>query len=218
MKAMILAAGVGSRLRPVTDKLPKALVEIGGKTMLERAAERLRAAGASDIIVNAHHHAGQVEAAAEKLGLAVSREDELLDTGGGLKKAAWFFDDKKPFLLQNVDVVSDLDLAELYKAHKGLATLAVRKRETSRYLVFSPDGRLLPRDAQGEKLGFDGAHVISPEIFPLLAETGAFSLTQAYLRLAAAGQEIGAFRADKWSWLDIGTPEKLEKARLLARL
>lgn len=214
---MILAAGVGSRLKPITDKLPKALVEVGGKTMLERAVLRLRAAGAADIIVNAHHHADQLEAAALKLGLEVSREDELLDTGGGLKKAAWFFDgSKEPFLLQNVDVVSDLDLAALYKAHKGLATLAVRKRETSRFLVFGKDGRLLQRDAQGEKLGFDGAHVISPDIFPLLTETGVFSLTQAYLRLAAAGQDIRAFRADAWSWLDIGTPEKLEKARSLA--
>jgi NDP-sugar pyrophosphorylase family protein len=217
MKAMILAAGVGSRLKPLTDKTPKALMEIGGKTMLERAVERLRAAGVTDIIVNAHHHADQVEKAAGKLDLEVSKEDVLLDTGGGLKKAAWFFDgDKKPFLLQNVDVVSDLDLAQFYKAHKGLATLAVRKRETSRFLVFGKDGRLLPRDAQGEKLGFDGAHVISPEIFPFLTETGAFSLTQAYLRLAAAGQAIHAFRADKWSWLDIGTPEKLEKARSLS--
>lgn len=216
MKAMVLAAGVGSRLRPLTDATPKALVDIGGKSMLERVVERLRAAGASDIIVNAHHHADQVEAAAKRLGLAVSREDDaLLDTGGGLKKAAWFFDDGKPFLVHNVDVVSDLDLRRLYAAHAGLATLAVRDRPTTRFLVFR-DGRLVSRDEPGERLGFDGVQVVSPELLKRLTESGAFSLTQAYLRLAKEGADIRAFRSDKWTWLDIGTPEKLEQARSLA--
>jgi len=215
VKAMIFAAGVGSRLRPLTDTTPKALIEVGGKTMLERVAARLRAAGASDIIVNTHHLADKVQAEAARLGLAVSHEPALLDTGGGLKKAAPFFDDGKPFLVHNVDVLSDLDLRALYAAHRGLATLAVRDRATSRALVFK-DGRLVGREGEGEKLGFDGVHVVSPELLGRLTETGAFSLTQSYLRLAAEGAEITCFRSDKWTWLDIGTPEKLEKARSLA--
>lgn len=232
MKAMILAAGVGSRLGALTAERPKALIEIEGVTMLERVARRLIAAGVGELIVNLFHFGAQIEAflkARSNFGIRVefSREDPLLETGGGLKKAAPFFNDGRPFFLHNVDVLSDLDLGALYQAHlknPALATLAVRKRETARQLLFDREGLLRGRragPAQGEggleALAFDGVHVISPEIFPKMTETGAFSLSQTYLRLAALGEKIRAFRADGSQWLDIGSTERLQEARLKAR-
>jgi NDP-sugar pyrophosphorylase family protein len=223
VKAMILAAGVGSRLRPLTDAMPKALVEVGGVTMLERAVRRLQKAGAKELIINVFHLADKIEAflALKKnfgLRIELSRETTLLDTGGGLKNAAWFFDDGRPFLLHNVDVVSDLDLAALYQAHlekPALATLAVRQRQTQRLLSFDEAGLL--NETGSTRLAFDGVHVVSPDIFPKLTETGAFPVAAAYRRLAAAGETIRAYRADGSRWLDIGSAERLEEARLLAK-
>jgi NDP-sugar pyrophosphorylase family protein len=233
MKAMVLAAGVGSRLRPATDSMPKALIDVGGQTMLERVLRRLMAAGATQVIVNSHHFPEQIADFLRKrqdLGLAIeiSEEPVLLETGGGLKKASWFFDDGKPFFLHNADVLSDVDLKALYAAHEGanaLATLAVHKRESSRQLLFDAAGRLRGR-RQGEKiewagapatnvveLAFAGIHVISPKIFPLLTETGAFSIIDPYLRLSKAGERVQAFRVDSATWFDIGSAEKLERAR-----
>src|ERR1700758_4387839 len=154
MKAMVLAAGLGTRLRPITNDRPKALVEVAGRTLLEITLTRLRAFGIRDVIVNVHHFADSIIeylAANDNLGLniAISREDLLLDTGGGLKKAAWFFLDGtkndgvnrggEPFLLHNVDVISTVDLTEMLETHRrsgALATLAVQQRESSRYLLF----------------------------------------------------------------------------------
>ncbi|MBI3549180.1 MAG: nucleotidyltransferase family protein [Elusimicrobia bacterium] len=233
MKAMILAAGVGSRLRPITDTRPKALVKVGGVPMLEIVLRRLMAAGVDGVIVNVHHFPEQIEAFLKERGnfgirVELSREPELLDTGGGLKKASWFFDDGKPFFLHNVDAYTELDLAKMYAAHLAggaLATLAVAKRESGRYLLFDKDGRLRGREsAKGvewagaqveapEKLAFNIVHVISPALFPKLTETGFFSIIDAYLRLAAQGERIQSFRADPYYWRDIGTPETLAKAR-----
>jgi NDP-sugar pyrophosphorylase family protein len=217
MKAMILAAGVGSRLRPLTDSTPKALVEVDGVPMLERVARRLIAAGVDGLIVNAHHLAEQVEAFIKSrkgfgIRCEISKEPVLLDTGGGLKKASWFFDDGKPFFLHNVDVVTELDLPAMYRAHDGLATLAVRERETTRALHFDGD-ILVPPGAGGKPLAFDGVHVISPAIFPKLTEDGVFSIIRAYWRLAEAGEAIRAFRSDPYEWHDIGSAAKLDKAR-----
>jgi NDP-sugar pyrophosphorylase family protein len=225
---MILAAGIGSRLRPLTDRVPKALVEVGGATMLQIVARRLKAAGVTELIVNAHHHAPLVAEAAVRLraelGLRVevSREDEqLLDTGGGLKKAAAFFDDGKTFIVHNVDILCDLSLADLLRAHKPgtLATLAMMDRSTSRKLLFSASNRLLGRATQGVvpppgavALGFSGIQAVSPEIFPLLNESGPFSLTDAYVRLAAEGRNISSVITAGY-WADIGDMTKLEAAR-----
>jgi len=233
MKAMVLAAGVGSRLRPATDAMPKALIDVGGQPMLERVLRRLEDAGATEIIVNVHHFPDQIAGylrARRDSGSRVelSQEPVLLETGGGLKKAAWFFDDGKPFLLHNSDVLSDVDLRALYSAHEGgnaLATLAVHKRDSSRQLLFDPSGRLRgrrkgqtiewagPAAASAVELAFAGIHVISPAIFPLLTETGAFSITDSYVRLARQGERIQAFRVDSAAWFDIGSAEKLERAR-----
>lgn len=239
MKALILAAGVGSRLKPLTDATPKALIPVGGVPMLERNLLRLKAAGVKSFVVNAHAHAAQVaawcEAAAKRLGVpvSVSREDSLLlDTGGALKKAALLLKGRDPFFVHNADVVTDLDLKALLKAHKesgALATLSVRERESGRAFLFDAAGRLAGHDrgenqltwAKGpvpnaRRLPFDGIHVISPELLDKLTETGVFSITKTYIRLAAAGADIRAFRGDKWAWHDVGDAEKLAKAEAWA--
>jgi NDP-sugar pyrophosphorylase family protein len=171
-----------------------------------------------------------------------SREDVLLDTGGGLKKAAWFFNESgnlgghpsanatkdEPFILHNVDVISTIDLqrmVEAHKKHKALATLAVQERKTSRYLLFSDQlqlcGRRLVKEEKTEivcssenmtELAFAGIHVISPRVFPLLTEEGIFSIIPAYLRLAAQGEKIQAFRADEYYWRDLGRPANIQQA------
>src|SRR6056297_57245 len=151
MKAMIFAAGIGSRLQPLTWEKPKALVEVGGKTMLEHTILHLKHYGIRSIVINVHHLAGQIRQFVEQnegfgLDIALSDETEqLLDTGGGLKKASWFFKDEEPFIVHNVDVLSNLDLNQLYQYHlrqHALATLAVRQRESSRYLLFDSGNRL----------------------------------------------------------------------------
>lgn len=238
MKAMILAAGLGTRLRPLTSDRPKALVEIGGRSLLEIALSRLRTFGVGEVIVNVHHFADVVVdylKANNNFGIRieVSREEALLDTGGGLKKAAWFFlEDSsgldEPFVLHNVDVISTIDLEPMRQSHierGALATLAVQQRETSRYLLFDEQHYLCGRRTGGdqasklvrpaqqvEALAFSGIHIISPRIFSLLTEEGAFSIIDAYLRLAAQGEKILAFRADKYFWRDLGRPEKVAQA------
>lgn len=234
MKAMVLAAGIGSRLRPLTDRVPKALLEVGGVPMLERVLRRLAAFGVDAAVVNAFHHADQIEAflGSKDLGLrvAVSREESLLDTGGGLKKAASFFDDGKPFFLHNVDVETDLDLDLLLREHREsgvLATVAVQDRPTSRHLLFTSEGALCGWEAGGGavqwargpvdgavRLAFNGIHAVSPEIFGRMSEEGAFSILRSYLRLAGEGALVRAYRmGEDCYWKDIGSPEKLEEVR-----
>ena len=238
MKAMILAAGLGVRLRPITDKRPKALVEIGGHTLLEITLSRLRALGIRDVIINVHYFADMIIEYLEKnrnfgMNIAISSEELLLDTGGGLKKAAYFFLDgsggrKEPFLLHNVDVISTIDLARMLQYHvenHSLATLAVQNRTTNRYLLFDEQLQLSGRrSGDGQKtemarpatqplaLAFSGIHVISPRLLEQMSEEGAFSIITTYLRLAAAGERIQAFRADEYYWRDVGKPEDLAQA------
>jgi NDP-sugar pyrophosphorylase family protein len=243
MKAMILAAGLGTRLRPLTDHRPKALVEVGGRSLLEITLSRLREFGVSEVIINVHHFADAVIDYLKSnhnfgMHLEVSREDELLDTGGGLKNASWFFledvsksgvsKSEGPFILHNVDVISTIDLARMVRFHSrraALATLAVQPRKTSRYLLFDQKDRLCGRRSGQEgksevvespssvsALGFSGIHVISPRIFSLMMEEGAFSIVDCYLRLAAQGENILAFRADDYYWRDLGKPENVTQA------
>ncbi|HUJ94851.1 MAG TPA: nucleotidyltransferase family protein [Terriglobales bacterium] len=236
MKAMVLAAGLGTRLRPLTNDRPKALVEVGGRTLLEITLSRLRSFGVTDVIVNAHHFAEMIGAYLESnnnfgMKIAISREDVLLDTGGGLKNAAYFFAGKSgdaPFILHNVDVISNIDLRRMVQFHSenyALATLAVQERTTSRYLLFDEAGCLCGRQSgkDGEPelarpsqhcqaLAFSGIHVISPRLLPLLTEEGAFSIVTSYLRLAHQGEKILAFRADEYDWRDVGTPESVAQA------
>ena len=240
MKAMILAAGLGTRLQPLTNDRPKALVTVAGHTLLEIALCRLRNFGVYEVIVNTHHYADSIVGylkANRNFGMRieVSHEDELLDTGGGLKKAAWFFlesggNSPEPFILHNVDVLSDIDLGRMvqfHTEHRAVATLAVQHRETSRYLLFDGQGQLCGRRSgrngkpemvrsseQPIALAFSGIHIVSPEIFAKMEEEGAFSIIPAYLNLAARGEKIVAFRADQSYWRDLGRPENIEQAAL----
>lgn len=235
MKAMVLAAGLGTRLRPLTNDRPKALMEVNGRTLLEITLTRLREFGVTDVIANVHHFADQIVeylAAHKNFGMriAISREDELLlDTGGGLKNAAWFFEaDGEPFLLHNVDVLSNIDLAQTVEFHRqqnALATLAVQQRPSSRQLLFDDEGLLCGRRFEKEqrtelareaeplhRLAFCGIQVISPRMLGMMSEPGAFSIIQTYLRLAAQNERIVAFRADGAYWRDLGTIESLQQA------
>jgi len=238
MKAMILAAGLGTRLRPLTNDRPKALVEVGGRMLLEITLARLREFGVREVIVNVHHFADMVVEylrANNNFGMRieVSREEQLLDTGGGLKKAAWFFledsaERDAPFVLHNVDVISTIDLGKMvrfHNEHKALATLAVQERQTSRYLLFDEQMRLCGRRAGRdgvpevvracepmEALAFSGVHVISPRIFGKMNEAGAFSIVTSYMRLAAQGENVLGFRADEYHWRDLGRPENVALA------
>jgi NDP-sugar pyrophosphorylase family protein len=243
MKAMILAAGLGTRLRPLTDHRPKALVEISGRTLLEITLSRLSGFGIREVVINVHHFADMIVdylKAKKNLGMhiEISREDVLLDTGGGLKKAAWFFLEgskqghssqmDEPFLLHNVDVISTIDIprmVQFHQEHSALATLAVQTRETSRYLLFDEQVRLCGRRAgrdqeleivrpssHPEPLAFSGIHIISPRLLPMITEEGIFSIITSYLRLASQGEKIFAFRADEYYWRDLGRPADLVQA------
>ena len=238
MKAMILAAGLGTRLRPLTDDRPKALVAVGGRTLLEITLSRLRKFGVREVIINAHHFADMIVdnlKANHDFGMyvEVSREETLLDTGGGLKKAAHFFlenssREDEPFILHNVDVISTIDLGRMlqfHREHNALATLAVQDRETSRYLLLDEQLRLCGRRSgregspefvrhsqQVQALAFSGIHVISPRLLSMITEEGAFSIITTYLRLAAQGEKILAFRAEEYYWRDLGRPENVVQA------
>ncbi|MGB8323930.1 MAG: nucleotidyltransferase family protein [Candidatus Acidiferrum sp.] len=237
MKAMILAAGLGTRLRPLTNDRPKALVEVAGRTLLEITLTRLSALGVRDVIVNVHHFADLVVDYLKThnnfgMHIEISREEELLDTGGGLKKAGWFLRDAEgrdePFLLHNVDVISTIDLDRMVNVHRengALATLATQERETSRYLLFDEQlelcGWKTGRDKESEivrssgnlrSLAFSGIHVISPRLLDKISEDGVFSIIASYLRLAREGERIRGFRADEYYWRDLGKLRDLEQA------
>lgn len=233
MKAMIFAAGLGTRLGDITKQIPKALVDINGKTALRIAVEKLSAAGFNDIIVNIHHHPEAMNTEisclrSDGFNITVSDEtDELLDTGGGLFKARGFFNDE-PFLVYNVDIFSDIDLKKLYDYHvasSAVATLAVRHRTGNRFLLIDKKGRMrgwcnnatkeeiitLESRRGLEEIAFTGIHVISPQIFNLMQD-GIYSMTSLYLMIAGTSF-INTFLYDEGYWFDCGTPANLEKIR-----
>lgn len=238
MKAMVLAAGLGTRLRPRTNDRPKALVEVNGRTLLEITLARLRAFGIREVIINVHHFAEKMIEFLEAnhnfgMRIEISREEELLDTGGGLKKASWFFleparERDNPVLVHNVDVLSAIDferMVELHVRRSALATLAAQDRTTSRPLLFDEHGLLRGRASRGgaqtgttssqpgfASLAFCGIHVISPRIFEAIEEDGAFSIIDTYVRLAARGEAVVGFRADSYYWRDLGKPESITQA------
>jgi MurNAc alpha-1-phosphate uridylyltransferase len=234
MKAMILAAGLGTRLKPFTDKHPKALAIVNGKTLLQRNIEYLASFGIKNVIINVHHFTDQIKKAiTENKGfgsnITISDEsDEVLETGGGLKKASWFFkEDTDPFLLMNVDVLTDLDLNAMIDQHKKLqpvATLAVTSRHTSRYFLFDEMPNLcgwknektgeqkMSREAiQYFQKAFSGIHVISPKIFSLIKYKGKFSMVDVYLEIAKT-YAITAFDHSNTKFMDVGKPESIVKA------
>jgi NDP-sugar pyrophosphorylase family protein len=235
MKAMILAAGLGTRLRPLTDKIPKALVKIGDTPLLEIAIRKLLHYGFSDIIINIHHHPDQVLnflSANNNFGATISISDErdlLLDTGGGLKKAASFFNNNESFILYNCDIVTDLNLNSLYDYHivnRVLCTLAVRERETSRYFLFDEDNTLCGwwNKKTGEKRivrdsattfrpkAFSGISVIDPKSLSMLPGRDIFSMVDFYLSFASVNKII-SYDHTETKWADIGKIEALDRMK-----
>ncbi len=230
---MLFAAGVGTRLKPLTNNKPKALVELNGKTFLEHAIIKLKAVGVTRIVINVHHFADLVENFVRKndFGIDIRISDEreqLLDTGGGLKKAAPLFIPNAPILVYNVDIFSNIDLQQLLNEHnssKALITMAVRNRDCNRCLYFNDDKQLTGWGnnqtgeikqaradmAQSKPIAFTGIHVISPKLFPKITETGAFSIIDLYLCLAKT-EKIIAFADNSDVWFDLGTPKQLQIA------
>jgi len=227
MKAMILAAGLGTRLKPFTDNHPKALAPVNGKPLLQRNIEYLQQYGYDDLIINVHHFAEQITDIIFKNNgwgskITISNEsDMVLETGGGLLKAAHFFKETNlPFLLMNVDILTDLDLHNMLKfhqQHQALATLAIRRRETSRYLLFDEKNRMVGwkniktnetkqiRDCSSPALfAFSGIHIIQPDFFKFITLTGKFSMIDAYLELAKTYDIIG-FDHSESKMMDVGT-------------
>ena len=237
MKALIFAAGMGDRLRPLTDTVPTALLPVDGRPMLEHVILKLKNAGFEDITINIHHLGDQILdflRANHNFGVEIHISDEreyLLDTGGGIKHAAAYLDGDEPFLVHNVDIFSNVDLRHLYEIHQAgnaLSTLLVSRRQTSRYLLFDKQNRLCGwRNREtGEvksyypyfepshytEFAFSGIHVISPEIFRWMDEwTGKFSIIQFYLSICARTR-IVACEYEGLKLLDVGKPETLAKA------
>jgi len=236
MRAMIFAAGLGTRLKPLTDNLPKALIPIAGKPLLEHVIIKLKAAGFDEIIVNVHHFPELIIDFLKlnnNFGIRIVVSDEregLLDTGGGILKAAWFFDDDKPFLVHNVDILSDVDLITLYLEHQrtnALATLVVSKRDTFRYLLFDDNKRLCgwinektgetkPKDIADisgfNKLAFAGIQMLSPQVFDLMrGNKSKFPVMDFYLSNAQT-QVINGFTPDNLRMLDVGKLNVLDEA------
>ena len=231
MKGMILAAGLGTRLKPFTEKHPKALLPVNGKTLLQRNIEYLQIFQVKEVVVNVHHFAAQIIDAIQKSNgweskVTISDETKLvLETGGGLKKAAAFLQDSaEPFVLMNADMLTDLNLDEIKKSHKqsgAIATLAVTNRSTSRYLLFDEDNVLCgwlnektgeQKGKPGNKKAFSGIHIISPKIFEHITEEGKFSMIDLYLRLAAEGFTINCYDHSNGKLLDVGKPESITVA------
>ena len=237
MKAMLLAAGLGTRLKPFTNNHPKALAEVNGKTILQKNIEYLARFGIKDIIINVHHFADQIISILETnngFGSNISISDEtseVLETGGGIQKAAWFFEkESAPFVVMNVDILTDMNLDEMIAQHlqqKPLATLAITKRKTSRYFLFDEFNHLCgwKNTNTGEQKisrasetltekAFSGIHIIDPKIFSLIEMKGKFSMVDAYLDLAK-NHLIDSFDHSGSKLLDVGKPENLLEAEKL---
>jgi NDP-sugar pyrophosphorylase family protein len=242
MKAMIFAAGLGTRLKPLTDTIPKAMVPIGGKPLIQHIIEKLKNAHFNEIIINVHHFADQIidfVHANNNFDIRIEFSDErkqLLDTGGGIKKASWFFDDNHPFLIHNVDILSNINLVELYASHQksgATATLLTSRRKTSRFLLFNDENRLCGwiNKQTGEtkspfssfnsvmyhELAFSGIHILSPTVFSLMnGFPDKFSIIDFYL-LVCDKVDIRAYAPDNVSLLDVGKIDSLEEVKLMIK-
>ncbi len=236
MQAMILAAGLGTRLKPVTDELPKALVEVNGKTLLEIAIRNLIENDFRKIVINVHHFADKVK---EFLGnntfaadIFISDEsDLLLDTGGGIKHAQKFFDNS-PILVHNVDIISNLNLKEFYQYHisdDSIASLVVSNRKSNRYLLFNEadilcgwqdinkDEKIIVREnSKLNQLAFNGIHILNPHLIDSFPDEKVFSVIKAYLKIAGT-EDIHAYVSDEIKWIDVGKVDSLQKASQLIR-
>jgi NDP-sugar pyrophosphorylase family protein len=238
MKAMILAAGLGTRLQPLTSSMPKALLQAGPYTLIEFAIKKLAKHGFDDIIINVHHFADMVTTYLEKndyFGCRISFSDEsssLLDTGGAIRQAAPFFDDGLPFIVWNADIISNIDLTRLYYYHLSsgnMATLVVRRRESTRYLLFDEMMQLTewqdimkglkktvkPSKNPPQPFAFSGIHVINPSLLKLLPNQQVFSIIDSYLEIGKTNR-IGAFVDESLLFADAGKPATLTEAGRIA--
>jgi NDP-sugar pyrophosphorylase family protein len=234
MKAMLLAAGLGTRLRPITDHIPKALVDINGKTLLQINLEKLKKFGYNEVIINLHHFPDMIRKYLEEnqnfgLNIEFSNEEVILNTGGGIKKASWFLKGSAPVLIHNVDILSDLnftDLLEYHNKNRALATLAVSIRSTNRQLLFNKDFQLkgwentitseqkfVNSEISGlNRFAFSGIQILTPAFFDLITEEGAFQIIDSYLRIAAT-HKIQAYRHEPENWFDVGKIADLESVK-----
>lgn len=236
MKALILAAGLGTRLKPMTDNMPKALVPFANKSIIDYLIEKLYKSGISEIAVNLHHYGNVlkkylIENNKYNINFYFSDEtDLLLDTGGAIKKASEFLNNTEPFIVHNVDVLSDINLNEMYDFHLktgNLVTLAVRKRNSSRYFLFDSNNLLCGWEntktdekkivknyiSQYYPFAFSGIQIVSPEIFEFMPSEDKFSVVDFYLKLAS-NNNIGAYLHDKNFWFDLGTIQKIKEAEM----
>ncbi len=232
MNAMIFAAGLGTRLRPLTESIPKALVKVNGKPLLQLVIERLKQNGVENIVINTHHFSHSVVDFLKSndyfgVNIRISEEENLLDTGGGLAKAKEFFDPDAPVLLHNVDVISNFDLKKIVEYNsrqKAAATLLVRNRRSNRYLLFDENYELIGWENIKEdksvitrfsetlqKLAFSGISFVTPLFLEGLPESGSFSIIDAYLQLADRMKIVGLVDNISY-WFDVGTIEKLKNA------
>ncbi len=234
MKAMILAAGLGTRLKPLTNDKPKALIKIGYYTLLELAIRKLEKYHFNEIIINTHHFAEQIATYLDEnrfnANITISLEkDKLLDTGGGLKNASWFFDDNKPFLVFNVDIISNINLTNLLAFHisnRADITLATRYRESSRYLYFNEkkiltgwknlhSGKEIITHNDFENslpFAFNGIQIIDPNIFDFFPQENVFSIIEFYLSIAKQKKIIN-FEDKSNLWFDCGKIDVINKLK-----
>ncbi len=236
MQAMILAAGLGTRLKPITNELPKALVELNGKTLLEIAIRNLIENDFRRIVINVHHFADRVKDYINKNTFAADifisdESDLLLDTGGGIKYAKKYFDDS-PILVHNVDIISNLNLKEFYQYHiidDAIASLVVSDRKSNRYLLFNNDDilcgwqdvkkdeKIIVRDEiKLHQLAFSGIHILNPHLIESFPKEQVFSVIKAYLKIAAT-EDIHAYVCNEMKWIDVGKVDSLQKAETLIK-
>jgi len=236
MKAMIFAAGLGSRLKPWTDHHPKALAIVNGKSLLQRNIEYLQKYGIIDVIVNVHHFSGQIVDAIKKnngwgSSVVISDEtDEVLETGGGLKKAGWYFEKDPDFVVMNADILTDMDLSAMIAQHrqqKPLATLAGSDRDTSRYFLFDEQNvlcgwrniktgeeKIVRNNDTFMQKAFSGIHVINSDLLKLIKQKGKFSMVDVYLDLAK-DNIISSYDHTGKHLVDVGKPESIVKAEAI---
>ncbi len=236
VRGMILAAGLGTRLKPWTDHHPKALAVVGGKSLLQRNVEYLQQFGIKEVIVNVHHFADQIISAIKENNgwgsdITISDEtDAVLETGGGLKNAEWYLSQEEAFVLMNVDILTDLNLSAMIQQHTNsdaIATLAVTERSTSRYFLFNNknelcgwknintgEEKIVRQSPELHQKAFSGIHVISGDIFKHLIKQGKFSMVDVYLDLAK-DHFIQSFDHSESKFIDVGKPESIEKAERL---
>jgi NDP-sugar pyrophosphorylase family protein len=232
MEAMIFAAGLGTRLRPLTKDRPKALVEVCGKTLLKHCIEMLISNGATRIVINVHHFAEMMKEYISNLNynidIQISDESQLLlDTGGGLKKAIGLFSGKEPIVIANVDILTNINLRQMMQQHidsKADATLAIRQRQSSRVLLFDNQMQLggwqnvktgesiiVSHSKELKPFAFSGIHIMSPSLFNIFPDDEVFPIIPHYLKLAESHKIIG-YQHDDDYWFDAGSVEKIAEA------